>query len=101
MSVEKLEPNMMRLHLEAQQKIVTPPDIKAALDDMHRIREDHPTCWASFEADAFGEGDLYWRTVKVHWGTRHTNGDIERMIQTISYSLGDDGDVTRSRITHL
>lgn len=100
MSVEKLEPNMMRLHLAAQQKIVTPPDIQAALDDMHRINED-PHRWASFEADTFGEGDLYWRTVKVHWGTRHTNGDIERMIQTISYSLGDDGDVTKSRITHL
>lgn len=90
----------MRLHLADKPKIVTPRDIQAALDDMSQLREDCSR-WASFEVESFGKGDLYWRTVKVHWGIRHWNGRVERAIQTISYSLGDNGDVTRTRFTHL
>jgi hypothetical protein len=72
------------------------PEIVMAIQEFNEINEDKRK-WATFEAMGFESGNV----VKVHWGVRHSNGEKECAIQTITYMLRKDGQtVVRTKLTH-
>jgi len=68
--------------------------IQEALGEYFKLNTT-PNKWATFEAERFPNES---RCI-IRWGTKHTDGTIERCIQTITWTLYN-GRCAEVRLTH-